>query len=193
MMRLFRRYVVVLSSLLIFAAGASLPAQVSPSGTMRQLPYTVGGLGSVFQPEYGGGNIGQSGASGKLGEAGPKPLYGVAAYLDVDVSHWVQIEAEARWSAFHTYRGIKEDNYLIGPRVPVYRFRQATAYAKVLFGTGNGDFLSSSKFAIVYGGGLDYRLSDRFTIRAIDFEYQQWRTSPTFFPYGGSAGVGFNF
>lgn len=117
----------------------------------------------------------------------------MVAYLDVRYARWVQVEAEARWSAFHAYRGIKEDNYLIGPRIPVFRFGRATTYGKVLFGWGNGDFLSGPTFVVAYGGGLDYRLSNRINLRAFDFEYQQWHTSPTFFPYGGSAGVGFNF
>lgn len=192
-MSLFKGYVVVVSALLIFAGGVSALAQVESAATRQRPQLTVGGLGSIFQPEYGGGNIGQTGASGKLGQAGPTPLYGVAAYVDVQFARWVQIEAEARWSAFHAYRGIKEDNYLIGPRIPVYRLGRATTYVKVLFGRGNGDFLSGPTFATIYGGSLDYRLSNRITLRAFDFEYQQWHTSPTFFPYGGSAGIGFNF
>lgn len=30
------------------------------------------------------------------------------------------------------------------------------------------------------------------SLRVVDFEYQQWRASPTLFPYGASAGLGFN-
>lgn len=74
-MSLFKGYVVVLCALLIFAGGVSAPAQVEPAATRLRPPITVGGLGSLFQPEYGGGNIGQTGSSGKLGQAGPTPLW----------------------------------------------------------------------------------------------------------------------
>jgi hypothetical protein len=184
-MRVFNGCVVALSALLIFAGGVSAPAQDVPAGSeSMRLPITVGGFGSVFQPDYAGG---------KLGQAGPKPLIGVVAFLDVRYARWVQLEAEGRWSAFNAYRGFTEDNYLFGPRIPIYSFGRATTYAKVLFGRGDGDFRSGPAFVIAYGGGLDYRLSKRFKLRAFDFEFQQWRTSPTLFPYGGSAGLGFNF
>lgn len=186
-MRVFKGYVVALSALLIFAGGVSAPAQVEPSGTgSMHLPITIGGFASVFQPDYAGGKLGQA-------QAGPKPLIGVVAFLDVRYARWVQFEAEGRWSAFNAYRGITEDNYLFGPHIPFYSFGRATTYAKVLFGRGDGDFRSGSALVIAYGGGLDYRFSKRITVRAFDFEFQQWRTSPTLFPYGGSAGVGFNF
>jgi hypothetical protein len=43
---------------------------------------------------------------------------------------------------------------------------------------------------IAYGGGVDYRLDKRMSLRVVDFEYQQWHVSPTLFPYGVSAGLG---
>jgi hypothetical protein len=53
---------------------------------------------------------------------------------------------------------------------------------------------------IAYGGGVDFRLSKRFSARG-DFEYQQWPRWPnipesgiantTLFPYGASVGVGY--
>ena len=64
----------------------------------------MGGLGSVFQPDYAGGY------------AAPNRTYGVAAYADMRFTRWVQVEAEGRWLPFNEYLGIKQDNYLIGPR-----------------------------------------------------------------------------
>lgn len=184
-MPVFKGCIIALSALLIFAGGMSAPAQDVPAGSEGiRVPITVGGFVSIFQPDNAGG---------KLGAAAPKPLIGVVAFADLRYAKWVQIEAEGRWSAFNAYRGYTEDNYLIGPRFPVYSFGRATTYAKVLFGRGNGDFLKGPAFVIAYGGGLDYRLSKRFKLRAFDFEFQQWNTSPALHPYGGSAGLGFNF
>lgn len=184
-MRLSKGYVVVLLDLLLLAGGVSAAAQVAPSATgAARLPITVGGVGSVFQPDYAGGGVAQ---------AGPDALFGVGAYLDVRFTRWVQLEAEARWLAFNAYRGFTEENYLIGPRIPLYHFGRSTPYAKVLFGVGNGDFLTGASSAIAFGGGLDYRLNKRLTLRLVDFEYQRWSSSPKLFPYGGSSGIGFNF
>jgi hypothetical protein len=42
-----------------------------------------------------------------------------------------------------------------------------------------------------FGGGVDYRLSRKFTLRAFDFEYQRWNVTPTLYPYGGSVGMSY--
>jgi hypothetical protein len=52
--------------------------------------------------------------------------------------------------------------------------------------------------ALAYGGGIDFRLTKRFSARG-DFEYQQWLQWPNIpgipnsplFPYGASAGIGY--
>jgi hypothetical protein len=53
---------------------------------------------------------------------------------------------------------------------------------------------------ITYGGGVDYRLNRKFTIRCADFEFQQWpvtssgplgSSSFTIRPYGLSAGMSY--
>ena len=84
-----------------------------------------------------------------------------------------------------------ENTYLIGPRIAPYTFRKFTPYGKVLVGFGNGSFLTGRRFAVTYGGGVDYRLTRRFTLRAFDFEYQQWQVTPTLHPYGGSVGLSY--
>ena len=70
-------------------------------------------------------------------------------------------------------------------------FHRVTPYGKFLFGLGNAPFLSGNTFVLAYGGGVDYRLTRRFSLRAIDFEYQQWRVNPTIYPYGGSVGISY--
>jgi hypothetical protein len=69
----------------------------------------------------------------------------------------------------------------------------ATPYGKFLVGWGRaGGFLTpSTTLALAYGGGLDLRVTKHFTLRAFDFEYQQWRVNPTLFPYEGSVGLSY--
>ena len=173
------------------ALGLTAGAQVVPSATARQFSVTAGALGSVFQPDFSVSNgVGTS----------PNRLYGVGAYVDVKFTRWVQLEAEGRWLRFNTTlangynEGNGEDTYLIGPRIPIHHFRflHATPYGKVLFGLGNGTFLTAPAFNIAYGGGVDLRLTKRLSLRAFDFEYQQWHVTPkALWPYGGSVGIGY--
>jgi hypothetical protein len=103
----------------------------------------------------------------------------------------VQIEGEGRWLRFNEYIGINENTYLIGPRVAPFSFHGLTPYGKVLVGLSNGSLLTGNAFALAYGGGLDYRLGKRFTLRCVDFEYQRWQVTPTLSPYGGSVGISY--
>jgi opacity protein-like surface antigen len=111
---------------------------------------------------------------------------------------WVQVEAEGRWSRFNEFQDINQDNYLIGPRVPIHSFRflRATPYGKVLVGVARMNFENNDAwgrfFAIAYGGGVDFRLTDRISARG-DFEYQQWPSwlNSSLYPYAVSAGVSY--
>ena len=122
----------------------------------------------------------------------PNRLYGGGAYVDVHFSRWLQIEAEGRWLHFNELFGINENTYLIGPRIAPYTFHKFTPYGKALIGLGNGSLLTGTTLTIAYGGGVDYRLTRRLTLRCFDFEYQQWRVTPTaLYPYGGSVGLSY--
>jgi hypothetical protein len=175
---------------IVFALGSlSARAQVAPSAYRRGISITAGGEGSAFQPDYAGGTT---------PETSPNRLYGIGAYVDVRFTRWVQMEAEGHWLRFNQFYSLSpavgngEDDYLIGPRLPIRTFRRATPYVKALIGFGNADFLTGRTTAVVYGGGLDYRLSRRFTLRAFDFEYMQWRiTPPMIYPYGASVGISY--
>jgi hypothetical protein len=175
----------------IFCAGASKAgAQVEPSGYQRQMTVTVGAFGSGFQMDYAGTGV---------AKAAPNLTYGVGTYVDVKFTRWVGVEGEARWSRFNQYVNIYEDNYLIGPRVPIHRFQfmDATPYGKVLFGVGNMNFEfndAHGRFGdIAFGGGVDLKLSRRVSLRAFDFEYQDWPNwhYGTLKPYGASVGIGY--
>jgi hypothetical protein len=183
---------------LLFAAFATLatlaaPAQSVPSAFRGQFSVTAGAFGSAAQPDFNP----DTGAV----EAGPKRLYGVGTYVDVKLTRWVQLEVEGKWMRFNQYTGAQnqdpglyQDTYLAGPRVPLHQFGRFTPYAKVLAGIGRMPLYldGGPAFTLAYGGGLDYRLGKRFRLRIVDFEYQQWKTTPaTLHPYGASVGLGY--
>ena len=176
-------------SILLAAGTLSASAQVAPAATSRQLSITVGGLGSVFQPDYGGGGF--AGTS-------PNRLYGLGTYVDVRFTRWFQVEAEGRWLRFNQLDNINQSNYLIGPRLPIRRFWRATPYAKVLVGLGDMNFEygeATGRYTdIAYGGGVDIKMTRRISVRAFDFEYQQWPrwfNGQQLYPYGASVGVSY--
>ncbi len=189
------RSIVVFLSILLAASASSARAQVVPSATGHQLSITAGALASAFQPDYEGGFVPLQSFN---------RLYGVGAYVDVKFTRWIQLEAEGRWLRFNEFVGIDQDNYLIGPRLPINKLRvwRATPYVKVLGGLGYMNFESGTGSghytALAYGGGIDLKLTKRLTARG-DFEYQQWPQWPdipgvptaTLYPYGLSAGLGY--
>jgi hypothetical protein len=169
--------------LLLAAFGvASARAQVVPAATRGQFELDAGGLFSVFQPDYAGFGIAQT---------SPNRLYGIGAYVDIKVTRWVQFEVEGRWNRFNPYLGITEDNYLAGYKLPIHHFGRFTPYGKAMIGMGSGTFLNGNATTYAFGGGVDYRLTRKLSIRACDFEFQQWRVNPTLMPYGGSVGIAY--
>jgi len=181
------------SILIVFCVASSLAivsarAQVVPAATSSSFRLSAGALGSLAQPDYEG-----------TFEAATSPnrIYGPGAYVDVHFSRWVQIEGEARWLRLNQFKpiylpeGNGETTYLIGPRIPIGTFHRVTPYGKFLVGLGSASFINGNTFVLAYGGGVDVRLSHRFTLRAVDFEYQQWRVTPTLYPYGGSVGISY--
>jgi hypothetical protein len=178
----YRRFIRIIFCLLVTAGAFSASAQVAPAAKSSTFALDAGGLGSVFQPDYAGLGVAQT---------SPNRLYGFGAYVDAKFSRWVQIEAEGRWLHFNQYLGINENSYAIGPRVPIHTFHGWTPYGKVLYGWGSGSFLSGRASEITFGGGVDYRLTRKLTLRAFDFEYQRWSVTPTLWPYGGSVGISY--
>jgi len=212
-----RRFGAILFSILIAASAVAVRAQVVHSATGRVFSITAGGEASVFQPDYDGLWVSQSNPSSGVclsgatcipaARASSYPLFGAGAYVDVRLKRWVQIEAEARWLRFNQYggfgkyAGIYQDNYLIGPRLPVYRFWKATVYGKALggfskmhFGTFYGADAGHGTFTdLAFGGGMDIKLTKRLSLRALDVEYQYWPSwsNASLSPYGASVGVGY--
>lgn len=186
--------VAALTMALVAALGsASAGAQAAESARQRQLTVTAGAIATGFETRYDTNY----------------PLFGAGAYVDVHFTHWIQLEAEGRWLRFNDYYGETQSNYLIGPRVPIKQFGKFQSYGKVLVGLSKmqfprGDYYDNGSFTtLAFGGTLDYRLNKRWSLRAIDFEYQDWPHfipkepgvvgSPTnsLQPYGVSVGVGY--
>ena len=192
-------------ALLCFAFSAvalvSAHGQVVPSATERVFTVRAGAFASAFQPDFAAGSA----------QTSPNRLYGIGGYVDARFSRWIQPELEVRFLRFNEYvqNGFtyqqSQNTYSIGERVPIINsFHKFTPYGKFLVGFGNGDFLQSGNaLVLTYGGGVDYRLNRKFTIRCADFEFQQWPvTSPspipgqaassfTIRPYGLSAGLSY--
>ena len=186
----------LLLALFIFsiAGASSIRAQVVPSATGSGFQLTAGVLGSALQPDFPAPcptNLSLSCVG-----TSPNRIYGFGSYVDVRLSRWFQPEAEARWSRANIDGNANaEDTYLFGPRVPIHTFHwmHATPYGKFLIGWGRaGGFLNPpSTLAVAYGGGVDLRLTKHITLRAVDFEFQQWRVTPTLYPYEGSVGLSY--
>jgi hypothetical protein len=189
-----KRFSLLLSSILLFAGAVTAGAQVVPSATGRQVSITAGGMGSIFQTDF----IGNYDSNYNfIAQSSNQPLYGVGAYVDVRLRRWVQFEAEGRRSRFNAYEGITQDNYLIGPRLPVYHFRKATVYGKALGGYSKMNFGSGYGIGhytdFAFGGGVDVKLTRRISLRAVDVEYQYWPwwSNTALSPYGASVGMSY--
>ena len=164
-------------------------AQVVETANARQFTISAGGMGSAFWPNDGSHPV--------YGDSADY-LLGLGTYVDFHFTHWFQVEGEARWLRFHQHVGEYQDNYLIGPKVPIKRFGRANIYGKAMVGVGHMTFPNNyghgTFTALAFGGGVDYRLSRKVTFRAVDFELQDW---PDFLPdfsihpYGVSMGMSY--
>jgi hypothetical protein len=191
-----KRFAVFSYSILFAVVAISAHAQVVPTATARQFSITAGGMASVFQSDFTGLWT-YTAPSYPAAQSSSQPLFGAGAYVDVKLSRWVQLEAEGRWQRFNESAGIYQDNYLIGPRYPVYRLGRSKLYVKALAGYSKMNFDvygDHGKFTdLAFGGGVDVKLTKRLSFRAVDFEYQYWPQwgNSTISPYGASMGIGY--
>jgi hypothetical protein len=120
-----------------------------------------------------------------------KHLQGVTVYGTFDLNNHLGIEGDVHMaSLLKSYFQYKETSFDAGLRW-VQHYRKFSPYAKGLVGFGHstanspqqivGGSTPGSYFLFGLGGGLDYGLTDKINIRAIDFEYQRW---PNFPPHG---------
>ncbi|HEY2859778.1 MAG TPA: hypothetical protein VGJ21_15260 [Terracidiphilus sp.] len=185
---------IVFISLVAFPAARSARAQAVESADEPGLHLRVGGMASGFEPDAGAGVT-------SLKPNGSSPwLIGAGVYTDLHLTHWIQLEAESRWLRFRQFGGEHEDNYLIGPRVPIYRIgHRGEIYGKALVGLGNMTFANDPGSwghftALAFGGSVDFRMTRKLTFRAVDFEYQDWPVwlpGQSLSPYGVSVGASY--
>jgi hypothetical protein len=157
----------------------SLQAQAVATATGPGSYVAVGGGISAFNTDYGHNQI----AGGYL-------------FVDTHPQWRIGFEGEGRFLRWHAREQVTEAEYLGGIRSDLWpRYRRLMPYAKFLAGAGeislpfryaHGGFLTYAP-----GAGLDIALSDRVTVRAVDFEYQHWPqfTYGALSPYGFSTGL----
>src|ERR1700730_4023411 len=108
-------------------------------------------------------------------------LHGGSASVAYNANHW--LSAVADFGAYHndnvlgTGTSGTVSTYLFGPRVSYRHFGRVTPFGEVLFGVAHagasiaGTSGSDNAFARSVGGGVDYRLTNRFAIRPIKADY----------------------
>jgi hypothetical protein len=147
----------------IFIAGIAprvAHAQVQAPGDQGGLILSAGATGSGYSIQYG-----------------QRKMAGITAFVDADTKRRLGIEAEGRWLEYYQTANVHVETYSIGGR---YHFDAGRfePYAKGLVGFGDFNFpynYASGRYLVVTaGGGLDFHWTPRVTIRAADFEYQDW-------------------
>ncbi len=180
-MRNLRAASLPILALALLLNGGRGHAQALPTATGPGSFIAVGGEGSLYQMDYG-----------------KRYVEGFGVYAEIDPTWRYGAEAEVRFSRFGTDENVYETTYLVGPRVTLSRrpgkFRP---YAKFLIGVGHinypFNYATGSYLAYAPGGGLDYAVNDHWTVRAVDFEYQDWPkfTYGALNPYGVSVGISY--
>ena len=170
--------------LFVFALGAAAgECQVASTVKAPRFDLQVGGEFSIFKPDYGA-----------------QSLLGFGVYADADLPRWVGIEAEARSLFLNKYEDkLRMDTGGGGLRV-FYPYHKFVPFAKGEIGFGSISFPNHPTFShatMIYyeiGGGVDYRLSHRVSVRG-EYVYQFW---PDFLgkglnPYGANIGASYRF
>ncbi len=108
-------------------------------------------------------------------------LNGGSASVAYNFNNW--LSGVADFGGYHSTNGLARgldgtlSTYLFGPRVSYRRFGRVTPFGEVLFGvahTSSGVFdiaNTQNAFAMTVGGGVDYRVSSRFSIRPLKVDY----------------------
>ncbi len=147
---------------LMFCLGAAGAAsgQVVPAGDAGGLAISAGATGSGLYLQYG-----------------ERKMAALTGFVDIDSRSPFGIEAEGRWAEWKKTADVHTETYSIGPRYH-RNIGNFQPYGKGLVGFGHFNFpynLATGSYLIVtVGGGLDYRLRHRISIRAADIEYQYW-------------------
>jgi opacity protein-like surface antigen len=109
-------------------------------------------------------------------------LNGGSASATYHIKDW--ISGVADFGGYHNgdILGRKVDGtlstYLFGPRFSYRSYRHFTPFAETLFGVAHagasiagGTLGSRNAFAMAIGGGVDYRINNRFSLRPLQVDY----------------------
>jgi hypothetical protein len=174
---------------LSFAFSSVALGQVAPSAYRPGPSIYAGGTVSAFRPYPDAGKV--------LPGYPDNTLLGIGAYVDLNAPRWWGIEAEGRWLLFHEFAQIHEDTYLIGPRF-IFPMGKLKFSGKALYGIGDFAFpygyAHERTMALAFGGTVEYHLSKRISVRALDVEYQKWPhfQNQGISPIGASIGVAYH-
>lgn len=174
-----RLWVALFVLLMLGCATRLVHAQALPTASGGGSYLAIGGGVTAMREQYG-----------------QRTLAGGLAYVESNITPRVGLEYEGRFLRFHASEDVTQSTYLAGVRVAT-RNRRMQPYVKVLGGLGRMSFpfgYATGEYLVVApGAGLDYHLSDRWTARMIDLEYQKWIgfTYGSLQPYGVSAGLCF--
>lgn len=150
----------------------SAPAQVLPSAVAGGFKLSAGAAASGYYLQYGA-----------------RKLAGGSAFVDLNTSRRLGIEAEGRWLELHQTEKVHVETYSAGLRYHM-DFGRFQPYAKGLIGFGDFNFpfgYATGRYLVVTGGGgLDYRWTHRIQVRVADVEYQDWPQ----FTFGSMSSVG---
>jgi hypothetical protein len=167
----------------LLALPSVVHAQALPTASPG-IRYQVGAAISLANPDYT-----------------TEHIKGYTVFGDVDLTPHFVAELEYHDVNIITPHDVGETSFLINV---LYKYNKGKfhPYAKVGAGLGDlkfaeGYFATSSSsthgmFAL--GGGLDYKITRKISVRAIDFEYQEWSFQPHgLTPWVGSIGAAYSF
>jgi opacity protein-like surface antigen len=169
----------ILKAIVVFTFMATvLPicsfAQANPSAYVQQHTLSIGGEYSLWNSDFFGNNLSLNRSA--------FTIYG--DYLVYNSAWPVSLEVNYSRIMDHDQDNRQMSSFLFGPQVS-HHYGRFEPFAKVLGGFGHlnaNDVLTYQQdgdhFAIGLGGGMDYRLTNRITLRPVDFTYERWNFTP---------------
>jgi hypothetical protein len=190
------RFLLAIAAIGVTLSVGSAFAQDIPAADRGDLE--VGGTISIAKPAVTGVLTGTNGQ-----HDAEDTLYGGSIYANFNLIGHVGLTAQFDYPDTYTSEDMLEKSYMVGVRYyqPVRRY---TPYVKGLVGLASISYdkpvnwivfpgTPGSYTALAIGGGLDVRFAHRLTVRAIDFQLEDWLGFPggSIHPTIISAGVAY--
>ncbi len=150
-------------------------AQSSPAAYVHGHSIYIGGEFSLYDSDYFGGN-----------KTLNQPAYSIFGDYAVTTGAW-PVSLDVNFTQVPDHYGTQDrrlSSLILGPMLSRH-YGRFEPFAK--FGAGFGHLTANGisnyhqlgqHFAIGYGGGLDYRLTDHIRLRPIDFTMERWNFYP---------------